>query len=330
MSARASRLKPDERPAWSRAQLVATRAQLLQNALALRSKSAYGAAFRSYMRFCEIHNFSLQPTTDTLTFYIAYMSSYVQPHTVATYLSGIIFHLQEIFPETRQVRESWLVKRTLQGALRLRSLPVKRKRHLVPSDLDAAIASVHADPNYDRILFCAMLFVGFHGLLRTSELTLTDDESLQDYRRVMMRTHLKKTAFGFSILLSGHKADQSHLGNDVILAARDDPLDPRTPLLAYLVLRDSNFPLSPFLWLRANGDVPTYSWFTSTLKSVLGEDFGGSSMRSGGATWLSASGSSDDDIRRAGRWSSEAYERYLRAHPLILHARLWRNNNPSS
>jgi hypothetical protein len=130
-----------------------------------------------------------------------------------------------------------------------------------------------------------------------------------------------------TLLLSGHKADQSHLGNDVILKTREDSLDPCAPLLAFLLLRDAKFSASPFLWVRECGSAPTYSWFTHTLQSILGDDFGGSSMRSGGATWLSASGSSDDDIRRAGRWSSQAYERYVRAHPLILHARLWRNSD---
>jgi hypothetical protein len=204
---------------------------------------------------------------------------------------------------------------------------VHRKRHLVPTDLDDVTAAVHADPSFDHILFCAMLFIGFHGLLRASELTATDQEHLQDHRRTMMRIHLTKTTFGFSLLLSSHKANQNLLGNEIVLAARDDSLDPCTPLLAYLLLRNAGSPLSPYLWIRQDGSVPTYSWFTDTLKSILGNDTGGSSMRSGGATWLSANGSPDDAIRRAGRWSSEAYERYVGDHPLITHTRLWRQND---
>ncbi|KAI9087790.1 hypothetical protein DFS34DRAFT_586033, partial [Phlyctochytrium arcticum] len=41
-------------------------------------------------------------------------------------------------------------------------------------------------------------------------------------------------------------------------------------------------------------------------------------LRAGGATLLALQGNSPMVIQRWGRWSSDAFERYIRTHPTIM------------
>src|SRR5882724_2032227 len=58
------------------------------------------------------------------------------------------------------------------------------------------------------------------------------------------------------------------------------------------------------------------------LKSALGSDVAGRSLRSGGATALATAGTPDDHIQARGRWSSHAYHTYIRKHPVMLQSLL--------
>lgn len=330
MSISTRRLKPAERPVWMPETFIVERARLLANNLAPNSTIAYGSALNSYMAFCQAHSFPIEPTLDTFSFYITYMTTFVKPSTVASYLSGIASRLEELYLTVRQTHKHWLVTRTLQGAFRLYSTPKVRKRHLTIEDLLVLDEHVDTHNDHNLVLFRAMLFVGFHSLLRADELTLSSRPAAQDHRRTMMRSHLLTVHGGFDLCLRAHKADQSFLGNTVLVRTADPLTNPVTRLKAYLQIRDEAFPLSPFLWLRRDGNMPSYGWFLKLIHDILDLDLGGSSMRSGGATYLAAHGASHDDIRLASRWASSTYENYIRAHPLILHAMMFRPASLSS
>ena len=64
----------------------------------------YGSALNSYITFTTTHNLPIEPTTDTLSFYTVYMSHFINPRSVITYLSGIYQQLEPYFPA---VREAW-------------------------------------------------------------------------------------------------------------------------------------------------------------------------------------------------------------------------------
>jgi hypothetical protein len=46
-------------------------------------------------------------------------------------------------------------------------------------------------------------------------------------------------------------------------------------------------------------------------------------MRSGGATSLAESGVNPSHIQAIGRWTSEAFQVYIRKNPVVLHALLF-------
>ena len=98
--------------------------------------------------------------------------------------------------------------------------------------------------------------------------------------------------------------------------------NPLPPFLSYLSSRDCLFPSTSPLWLTLTGDVPTRAFFLSYFHIFFSKSFGGASMRAGRATYLAELGSSSQVIRGIGRWSSDAWEIYIRVHPALLQALL--------
>ncbi|ORY86733.1 hypothetical protein BCR35DRAFT_254346, partial [Leucosporidium creatinivorum] len=59
-------------------------------------------------------------------------------------------------------------------------------------------------------------------------------------------------------------------------------------------------------------------WFVSRLRKHAGGGFTGHSLRPGGATWYILRGADDRTVRQLGRWSSSAWESYIRLQPELL------------
>ncbi|CAG8711629.1 17545_t:CDS:1, partial [Cetraspora pellucida] len=73
------------------------------------------------------------------------------------------------------------------------------------------------------------------------------------------------------------------------------------------------------LFVKANGDPATKHWFINTLKLLLpGMDVAGHSFRAGGTTELVLRGVQLPLIQKIGRWSSDTFYRYIRAHPATI------------
>lgn len=313
-----TRSRQPARPSWPKDRLVQRRAELLTNSQALATTLTYNSALQSYVTFCTKHNFAIDPTPDTLSFYITYMSTYIKPSSVESYLSGILSRLAPYFPNARAARQHTLVRQTLQGALRLANSPVQRKRPITTDDLRLVLTATSTN-DYDDVLFCALTFTGFFGLLRPSELCFPDSPKRRDVRKLMLRHLVDFRDDSISIPLHAHKADQQLSGNTVLLLRRDDDLNPIPILRRYLEIRDHQFPLNPELWSRSDGSIPCYSWFTKRLKALLPGNIGGSSLRSGGADHLARLGTDPTLIQACGRWASDAYKVYLRTHPALVH-----------
>jgi hypothetical protein len=77
--------------------------------------ASYSFALQSYVTFCRLHSFPIEPTPDTLSFYMVYMSHHVKPTTVKSYLSGICSQLEILHPTVLVTRQSQLVVQTLLG-----------------------------------------------------------------------------------------------------------------------------------------------------------------------------------------------------------------------
>jgi hypothetical protein len=287
---------------------------------------AYSSALDSYLTFCDLHHFPIEPTPDTLSFYVTYMAAHINTRTVDNYLSEICSLLEEDFPSVRSARRSRLVTRTLRGAKRRYGAPVNRKLPLSREDLARVVDSLH-EPSHDDKLFVSLLLDGFHGLLRLGELVWPDNISLQLHQKLTLRTSVTSDGEKHSFVLRTHKVDPQSEGSTIVIQRSLTHPDPHRAFVSYLHSCDNLFPFHSTLWLRENGSVPTRSWFTGRLRRFFPSSIAGHSMRAGGATSLAAAGVSAREVQALGRWSSDSFGIYIHKNPTLLYALIY-NGRP--
>jgi hypothetical protein len=312
-----------KREAWTMERLVNERSISLGYSLDTSSFGAYTSALNSYLTFCNLHHLPVDPTQDTLSFYVVFLSTYIKPDSVNSYLSGICRQLEPFYPEVRRNRNSMLVSRTLTGCMRRFGTAVNRKTPLSRANLLFVIDSLVSSPSYDDILFVALILTGFYALMRLGELVFSDKKKLRNYRKIALRHSVSVLPEQYSFFLPAHKTDRFFEGNVVLVQKLDGPTDPHQPFLNYLNVRDNLFPLNPELWLTSKGRVPTRHWFMSRLRTFFPKEIAGHSLRSGGATSLAEAGADLATIQAVGRWSSEAFRIYIRKNPVLIHAVLF-------
>jgi hypothetical protein len=320
-----SGVKSKQRPrvAWTRDRLLRERALALGHAIDTSTWKNYGSALNSYLTFVRIHNFPVEPTPDTLSFFTVFMCHHIKPDSVDTYLSGICHQLEPYFPSVRNIRTSVLCKRTLAGCKRMRGVPTTRKRALTMDDLNQVVLHYSKSHSHDDLLFTSQILTGFFALLRLGELTVPDDKSLFNHRKITSRTSVSLSNNDYRFFLPSHKADKFYEGNIIIIQRHDVSVDPLSHFKRYLLSRDRLFPFSPDLWLRADGSRPSRSFFIRRMRLFFHNDTAGQSMRSGGATSLAENGVPPNLIQAIGRWASSAFQIYIRKNPVLLQALLF-------
>jgi hypothetical protein len=314
------------RVAWTRERLLHERSLAMGQSIDLSTWKNYGSALNSYLSFVRIHNFPVEPTPDTLSFYIVFMcnnDSNIKPDSVDSYLSGICHQLEPYFPSVRSARKSTICKRTLTGCKRLRGVPTNRKRALVMDDLQRVVDHYSDSGSHDDLLFVTQLLSGFFALHRLGELCVPDDKSLVDHRKITKRTSVSVSNDDYRYFLNSHKGDRTFEGNTIIIQRHHIALDPLSHFKKYLSSRDRLFPFSSELWLRADGSRPSRSFFISRLNLFFDSNVAGQSMRAGGATSLAESGVPPHLIQAIGRWASKAFQIYIRKNPVLLQALLF-------
>ncbi|CUA67182.1 Dynein alpha chain, flagellar outer arm [Rhizoctonia solani] len=309
------------RSAWSLDRLRHERAIALGFALETRTQHVYNSSTASWLSFCKLHGFSSEPTADTLSFYAVWMCGAerpVKPSTVVGYLSGICNNLEPFYPSVQSIRNERLVSKTLAGLKRRFGTAPKQKRAMSVQEVADVAIILGSSTIYDDKLFLAILMAGFHALHRLGELCWPNETQHQSYRRLITRHSASLDDDAFSYLLPAHKADPGFRGSHIRIVKQWDKLDPIPIFRAYLTARDSQFGGFLELWLTSSGNTPTKSWFSTRLKQYCASDLTGHSLRSGGATALALSGVPNAYIQKLGRWSSDAWQGYVRAHPTVL------------
>ncbi|OJA16634.1 hypothetical protein AZE42_12875 [Rhizopogon vesiculosus] len=150
------------RDAWTLERLTLERSVALGFALEPSTASTYDSHLNTYLNICRLHSRAVDPTPDTLSFFVVWLSHHIEPRSVDSYLSGIVSRIEVYYPDARAARRSQLVARALRGCKRRFSQPVKRKFPLSRMDVDRALADCTG--SYNDCLFTAMLVTGFETL----------------------------------------------------------------------------------------------------------------------------------------------------------------------
>ena len=320
-----SRARQPARAAWSLEQLRHWRAVALGLSISTSTSLAYTSALQSWIEFCRLHNFATEPTVESISFYIVFMSFHIKPQSVASYLSGICNQLEAYFPDVRASVSHPVVRKTLAGMRRLRGTEQRRVDAISIDQVRDAVGSLGESTHHDDRLFLAIFLTAFFGLMRIGELCWPDRTELQDPRRLTWRHTAQLTDNSYNFVLPASKTDRYYEGARIVIQRLDGVENPVTPFARYVDARDTAFPYHPELWLRLDGTVPKYSWFSSRLASLFPDapNVGTHSLRAGGATRMAELGASSDLIQAAGRWSSETFKIYIRKNPVILQSMLF-------
>ncbi|KAF5376460.1 hypothetical protein D9615_008600 [Tricholomella constricta] len=302
------------RPAVDLASLDEYARHLQVSALEKSTALGYATGARDYIRFCISANLPLDPTPLTLSRYIAFTSRHIA--SGPKYLSGARHFLRDLYPEFDANRDHPLVRTTIRGSKKVRADPVKRKLPLRVPHLSRFLAIARESGSYDDFLFAVIVACCFYGCHRSGELVQKNGSALFDWRKVIKRTSLVFRDGRAQYHLPYHKSDPFYRGTDIVFTSQD-VLDPVALLQEYVGRRDRLHGSRPALFLCANGSHPTRSWFESRFFRVLSKDFGGHSMRAGGATFYAGLGLSEDVIMALGRWSSSAWKVYVRENPAV-------------
>ena len=290
----------------------------------------YTSALNSYLTFCRLHDLDIEPTQRNLVLYVSFQSTFINPKSVDTYLSGIANQLESHFPDVRAAHKSVLVSRALQGAKCRYGVPTTCKLPLTKDNIITLINAYQPFPSHDDLLFTTQISTGVSCLMRLAELTWPPDSiALRDYRKVTMRHSVEFLTDALSFWLPGHKADQFFEGNQLIVHKGGTP-DTCTLFRSYLASRHSHFRAWPELWLHADGTIPTHAWFINRLHRFFPSAIARQSMRAGGATALAEKGVPPNLIQTAGRWTSEMFNRYVQKNPFLFKALLIGRSSLSS
>ncbi len=323
------RVRQPKRAAWTIDHLRSQRAIYLSNCLDASTKTTYQSGLNSYLAFCSLHNLDIEPSPDTLSFYISFMARQTGPSrklisicTITSYLSGISHHLEPFYPNIQPIRKHPLVVKTLHGAEKTDGQMITHKLPIEDVHLRLLVSKFGTSDNFDDCLFLAICFTAYHGLMRLRELVVPDNPKFINFCKLSLHCMVEfiqnDSIQAFKFNLPTHKADHRYHGNSVIIQSRVAPLDPVSIFSRYLSFQDSSFPFFPHLWIRQDGSLPSRSWFTRRLHLFLPKHFLGHSFRAGGATHLAAIGIPNEKIQAMGCWSSEAWCIYVRKNPIIL------------
>ena len=292
-------------------------------ALDCSTQASYSSALNSYLIFCQLHHLDPEPTINTLSLYITFMSHHIEPHSVCSYLAGIVSELEPSYPCVQPNKYSPLVVQTLKRSMRHFSAPLQQKAPLTRDDLKHVYQHLPRPLSHDNLLFLTMLLVGFFGLLRLGELVQPDSSSLHIMSKISLRHDVHLDAAHLSFAIPQSKTDVSFEGDQVVIQKSPSASDPYSHFCRYLVSQDILFPLFPQLWPRSNGPLPSRSWFLSRLHSFFPCSIGGHFIYAGGATSLAAAGVPPSQIQAIGRWRSDTFECYIHCHPTLLQAVLF-------
>jgi len=223
-------------PAWTIDHLQSQWAIYLSNCLDTSTKTTYQSGMNLYITFCNLHNLDLDPSPDTLSFFISFMAHQTGPsgrpisiHTISSYLSGIAHHLEPFYPNIRSVRKHPLVVKTLQGVEKTDGHLITCKLLIEDKHLHLLVTKLSSSDDFDNCLFLAICFTAYHGLMRLGELVTPDNPRMLNFCKLSLHHMVEfiqnDSICAFKFNLPTHKADHQYHGNSVVIQSRQMPLD---------------------------------------------------------------------------------------------------------
>ena len=286
-----------------------------QAALAPSTYSTYSSGVRSYRLFC-IHTGSpVLPLTElTLQRYAASMANRVGYKTIKVYLSGVQY-LSIMSGFDVQVSSFMRLYYTLRGIRRIQGSRFGRQRRLPISITQLMFlhhrVQLQRYSPFEALMLRTSASLAFFGLLRCSEFTTATRSSFDASCDLLVQDILFSGEFSImKVHIKASKTDPFREGCTIRIAAVGSAVCPVALMRRYLRCHPTGTgPL--FVWR------PQFYLVRTDVVSLLRRCFPGvtnintHSFRIGGASAAASVGVPDSQIQILGRWSSDAYRRYL-------------------
>jgi len=293
-------------------------AQYMRGGLASSTLKSYDSAWSYFISFCASLSVAVLPIK------ISYISAFIvhcfedrklQPSSIKNTVSGIQFHLRCLDPSASSILETPSIRLLLNGIKR-HSPQGNDKRLPFTLPLVKQIISKLRDGcfgSYTDQLLETVILTAFFGFLRGGEIssrTCSFDPNLNlTISDVSIHDH------HFTLYLKHSKTDKNREGVIVYISV-NTAFCPLISMLFYLRYRASADPQEP-LFVTQAGKTMSRTWFSCHLRLLCQfcglppDRYTAHSLRIGAATTAAAS-APVSTLKAMGRWSSAAYERYLR------------------
>ena len=284
------------------------------------TRRAYSTGQRRWLQFAAQRGFSAFPLTETaVTLWVTDLARSLAPTTVDSYLSATLRLARELgYPCERP--QFQMLSDVLQGIRNVKSASFREVRRPLTCKVLAAVQpQLDMRTGNGRMLWAAMT-LGTLGLLRSGEFALDETESVLSPKLLRVDSVRFEHAQGSALMrvrLRDTKTDRARVGVTVTVGPTGRHVCAVTAMASYLSERSAALPADP-LFVFEDDSILRRRSLVRLLKVLLsnaGVDsslYAGHSFRIGGATDLASRGVPDHEIQAAGRWTSDAFKRYVR------------------
>lgn len=294
---------------------------LLDMALAPKTKISYSSAYNRYTSFCSSHHLTpIPPNEHTLVLYTSELSLTMAHSSIKVHMAAIsYFSTRQGYPtEFRLFRRLYLV---IRGIKRSQGSKFKRRKRdaVTPTMLMEIHSKLFSSSTIyeDKIMLWAALLTAFFGFLRVSEYTSARKTSFDPSTTLLYSdiTHIDNNHA--SLLIKASKTDPFRQGVNITLAANHSTLCPINALLLLIHNHPtSNGPLFTYHNRRylTRRDINNLLKDTTDGRLTLSSH----SLRIGAASTAAAMGCPKWMIQGMGRWSSDCFRDYIRIPKRII------------
>ena len=277
-----------------------------------------------YLRFCDRLNFNPTPASeDQLILFVTELAQSRAISTIRCYLAAVR-HLHVIRGLPSPTEKKLKLDLVLRGIQRRRPTRRDTRLPITPLILRIARRELERSPEQDSKMMWAAMCIGFFGFMRTGEFTVTNTSETERILGIAdVSVDSRENPRLVSLHLRYSKTDQFGEGVRISLARNDTELCPVAAVLAYIAVRP---PIPGPLLVTTKRTALTRRVFVQRLQEILAAagmnpaPYKGHSFRIGAATTAAAAGIPDSTIQMLGRWSSNAFQAYIRTPPTELAA----------
>ena len=302
--------------------------EYLKHGIAGNTQKVYTVAQHLYLDFCSRLNFKSMPASEMMLILFVTELAQTRAHsTIRTYLSRVR-HLHILHGFQSPTSDNPRLDLVLKGIQRIKPRQTQPHFPITPAiltRLQVGLEKLDLSA-FDRKMLWAACLLAFFAFLRCSEFTIP---SLQSYKvsrhlslgDISIDSHDNPTIM--SVRIKSSKTDQFGKGVSLFLGRGQGHLCPLTAILQYLAIR-SNKP-GPMFVFQNEKPLVKQSFITHIRQALANEGidtryYKGHSFRIGAATTAAAAGLNDSLIKTLGRWSSSAYQLYIKTPPTELSA----------